>query len=82
MVYRIEKDSMGEIEVEDSQYYGAQSARSLIHFAIGKEVFQPELIKALGILKKACAIVNHQKKLLSEEKTKLILQGYDDNDYD
>mgnify|MGYP000058934935 CR=1 FL=1 len=55
---RIEKDTMGEIEVPAEVYWGAQSARSLIHFKIGTEKMPRELIRAMGILKKAAAIVN------------------------
>src|SRR6202035_2255599 len=50
---RTESDSMGKIDVPADRYYGAQTARSLIHFAIGKDVMPPELIRAFGILKKA-----------------------------
>jgi len=49
---RAETDSMGAIEVPTDRYYGAQTARSLIHFAIGKDTMPPELIRAFGILKK------------------------------
>ena len=52
MSFRIEKDSMGEIKVPNDRYYGAQTARSLIHFKIGVERFPREMIKAFGILKK------------------------------
>ena len=55
---RIESDSMGKIEVPNDRYYGAQTARSLIHFDIGRETMPPELIRAFGILKKAAALVN------------------------
>jgi len=53
MEYRIETDSMGEIKVPTDKYYGAQTARSLMNFKIGGERFPRELIRALGILKKA-----------------------------
>src|SRR6267143_426898 len=46
---RTESDSMGKIDVPADRYYGAQTARSLIHFAIGKDVMPPELIRAFGI---------------------------------
>jgi fumarate hydratase class II len=59
---RIETDSMGEIEVEADKYWGAQTERSLHHFNIGNDVMPREMIRALGILKKAAAIVNHQLK--------------------
>ncbi len=69
---RTESDSMGKIEVPADRYYGAQTARSLIHFAIGKDTMPPELIRAFGILKKAAALVNHDLGKLDIEKTKLI----------
>ena len=52
---RIESDTMGKIEVDDSHYWGAQTQRSLKYFAIGRDVMPRPLIRALGILKKACA---------------------------
>ena len=58
MTTRTESDSMGTIEVPDDVLWGAQTARSLIHFAIGEDRMPPELIRALGILKKAAALVN------------------------
>src|SRR5271169_1994262 len=69
---RTESDSMGKMEVPVDRYYGAQTARSLIHFAIGKDTMPPELIRAFGILKKAAALVNHDLGKLDIEKTKLI----------
>lgn len=75
MTTRIERDSMGEIEVPSTAYYGAQTARSLIHFAIGTETMPDEVIRAMGILKKAAAIVNNGLGKLSEEKTNLIIQA-------
>ena len=50
---RIETDSMGEIEVPSDRYYGAQTARSLIYFDIGTETMPREIIRGMGILKKA-----------------------------
>ena len=58
MKHRMESDSMGEIKVPADKYYGAQTARSLINFNIGWETMPRELIRAMGILKKAAAIVN------------------------
>ncbi len=78
MSYRIEKDTMGEIQVPDEFYYGAQSARSLIHFAIGIERMPREIIRAFGILKKAASIVNHDLGKLSDEKKNLIVQACDE----
>src|SRR6202045_204014 len=75
---RTESDSMGKIEVPAGRYYGAQTARSLIHFAIGKDTMPPELIRAFGVLKKAAALVNQDLGKLSPEKAKLITQAADD----
>ena len=74
---RIETDSMGEIAVEADKYWGAQTERSLHHFDIGFDVMPREMIRALGILKKAAAIVNHQLKpdKLTVEKTDLIVRA-------
>jgi fumarate hydratase class II len=75
---RTETDSMGAIEVPADRYYGAQTARSLIHFDIGRDVMPPELIRALGILKKAAALVNRDLGKLSEKKCQLIVQASDE----
>src|SRR4051794_1868568 len=75
---RIETDSMGEIEVPADRYWGAQTQRSLLHFNIGNDVMPREMIRALGILKKACALVNQDLGKLSAEKAKLIVQACDD----
>jgi fumarate hydratase class II len=75
---RTESDSMGKIEVPMDRYYGAQTARSLIHFAIGKDLMPAELIRAFGILKKAAALVNRDLGKLSEEKCNLIVQASDE----
>jgi fumarate hydratase, class II len=75
---RTESDSMGKIDVPTDRYYGAQTARSLIHFNIGKDVMPPELIRAFGLLKKAAALVNQDLGKLSEEKTCLITRAADE----
>jgi fumarate hydratase class II len=75
---RIESDSMGKIEVPANVYWGAQTQRSLLHFAIGRDTMPPELIRAFGILKKACAMVNQDLGKLSAEKAKLIVQAADE----
>src|ERR1051325_8241805 len=69
---RIETDSMGEIEVPVTAYWGAQTHRSLKYFNIGFDVMPREVIRALGILKKAAAIVNFDLGKLPEDKMKLI----------
>src|SRR5579864_2469022 len=75
---RIESDSMGQIEVPAHVYWGAQTQRSLLHFKIGRDVMPPELIRAFGILKKACALVNQDLGKLPAEKAKLIVQAADE----
>jgi fumarate hydratase class II len=75
---RIETDSMGEIEVQSDKYWGAQTQRSLHHFDIGFDVMPREMIRALGVLKKACAIVNCDLGKLSEDKCDLIVQAADE----
>jgi len=75
---RMESDSMGQIEVPANVYWGAQTQRSLLHFDIGRDVMPPELIRAFGILKKACALVNRDLGKLSAEKTRLIVQAADE----
>ena len=75
---RIESDSMGKIEVPADRYYGAQTARSIIHFDIGRDTMPPELIHAFGVLKKAAALVNQDLGKLSPEKARLIVQAADE----
>ncbi len=75
---RIESDSMGTIEVPNNVYWGAQTARSLIHFNIGIDVMPPELIWAFGVLKKAAALVNNDLGKLPQDKTDLIVQAADE----
>jgi fumarate hydratase class II len=75
---RTESDSMGTIDVPENVYWGAQTQRSLHHFAIGRDIMPPELIRSFGILKKACALVNQELGKLSAEKTKLIVQAADE----
>lgn len=64
---RIEKDSMGEVEVEAGRYWGAQTERSLKNFRIGEDHFPPEMIRALAILKKAAAEANMELGVLDRE---------------
>jgi fumarate hydratase, class II len=78
MKTRIESDSMGKIEVPSNVYWGAQTQRSLLHFNIGRDTMPPELIRAFGILKKACALVNQDLGKLPAEAAKLIVQAADE----
>ena len=78
MATRIETDSFGPIEVEADRYWGAQTQRSLQNFKIGTERFPREMIAAFGQLKKACALVNTELGLLSEDKCRLITAAADE----
>ncbi len=75
---RTESDSMGKIQVPGNVYWGAQTQRSLLHFNIGRDTMPPELIRAFGILKKACALVNLDLGKLPADKAKLIVQAADE----
>ena len=75
---RIETDSMGQIDVASDVYWGAQTQRSLKHFNIGFDVMPREVIRALGILKKAAAIVNNDLGKLQDDKLKLIVEAADE----
>ena len=78
MDFRIETDSMGEIQVPTNKYYGAQTARSFLNFKIGGERFPRELIKALGILKKAAALTNKELGILAADKADIIVKASDE----
>lgn len=78
MSSRIEKDSMGEIEVPSDKYYGAQTARSLQNFKIGSEKMPREIIRAFGLIKKSAAQVNLELKLISKDKSELIVKAADE----
>ena len=72
---RTESDSFGPIEVDDEHYWGAQTQRSLEHFAIGEEKMPIAVVHALAQIKKAAALVNRDLGLLPDELTKLIVQA-------
>ncbi len=78
MEFRVETDSMGGVKVPSDKYYGAQTARSLMNFKIGSERFPRELIRALGILKKAAALTNKGLDILPEDKADLIVKAADE----
>jgi fumarate hydratase class II len=75
---RIESDTMGQIEVPHDKYWGAQTARSLHFFNIGQDVMPRAVIRAMGLLKKACALVNHDLGKLPADKMKLIVAAADE----
>lgn len=72
---RQEKDSFGEIAVDSSRLWGAQTQRSLQHFNISTERMPTELIRALALVKQACAQVNQELGLLAEHKANAISQA-------
>jgi len=78
MKTRVETDTMGSVEVPADRYWGAQTQRSLEHFRIGGERMPRELIRAFGLLKKACALVNRDFGLLDPEKARAIVQAADE----
>jgi fumarate hydratase class II len=75
---RIESDSMGEIAVPADRYWGAQTQRSLEHFAIGENLMPLEVIRAFGILKKAAAMTNYELGLMSKEIETAIVKAADE----
>ncbi|MCD4664058.1 MAG: class II fumarate hydratase, partial [Bacteroidales bacterium] len=79
MQYRIEKDTMGNVEVPADKYWGAQTQRSKMNFPIGEEGSMPkEIIRAFAYLKKAAALTNNELGVISDEKTNLIGQACDE----
>ena len=78
MEYRIEHDSMGEMQVPADRYWGAQTQRSFQNFPIGTEKIPMEVIRAFAILKKAAAIANNRLGKLDEKRLSLIYQACDE----
>ncbi|MDC0749085.1 class II fumarate hydratase [Polyangium mundeleinium] len=78
MTTRIETDTFGPIEVEASRYWGAQTERSLHHFAIGAERFPRPLLRALGLVKKAAALTNAELGLLGPQESQQIVAAADE----
>ena len=76
--FRIERDSMGEIEVEVDRLWGAQTQRSLENFRIGKETMPKEVIRAFAFLKKATAMANLELGALDEYRTPAIMEACDE----
>jgi len=75
---RIEKDTMGDIEVPSDRYYGAQTARSLVNFDIGEDIMPHAMIRAFGILKKAAAETNVELGELDPKIGALISKACDE----
>ena len=74
-ITRVETDSFGEIEVDKTRYWGAQTQRSILNFPIGWEKQPKSIVKALGIIKKACAKINKENKKLDVRKANAIIQA-------
>ncbi|UFH59797.1 class II fumarate hydratase [Sulfurovum mangrovi] len=77
MQYRIEKDTMGEMQVPADKYWAAQTQRSVMNFEIGDEKMPLEVLYGFANLKKACALVNNQLGRLNDEKTEAIAKACD-----
>ena len=76
--YRIEHDSMGEVQVPADRYWGAQTQRSYENFKIGVEKMPAEIIRAFAVLKKAAATANHGLGKLDERRCALICRVCDE----
>ena len=74
MSYRIEKDTMGEVQVPSEALYGAQTQRSIENFKIAQDInrMPKEIIEAFAYLKKAAAITNFEAGVLAKEKSDMI----------
>ncbi|MCA6481062.1 MAG: class II fumarate hydratase, partial [Chitinophagaceae bacterium] len=80
MDYRIEKDTMGTVQVPAHVYWGAQTQRSIENFKIAQDInrMPREIIEAFAYLKKAAAITNCEAGVLTKEKSDLIGQVCDE----
>ncbi|MCB4754719.1 MAG: class II fumarate hydratase [Sulfurovum sp.] len=77
MEYRIEKDTMGEMQVPATKYWAAQTQRSVQNFQIGEEKMPMEVVYGFANLKKACALVNNKLGRLEDNKTEAIRKACD-----
>ena len=78
MEYRIEEDTMGEVNVPADRYWGAQTQRSKQNFRIGGQRMPIEIIHAFAVLKKAAALTNHECGVLPEDKADVISKVCDE----
>src|SRR5512135_2068891 len=72
---RIERDSMGEIEIPRSAYWGAHTQRAIGNFPVSGLVFPPVFLQALALVKQACAIVNRDDAALDPSYAEAIIQA-------
>jgi fumarate hydratase class II len=77
MKKRIEKDSLGEVEINSEHFWGPQTQRSLIHFSIGRDLMPEELVYSYLLIKAAAAVANYKCKKISNKKKNLILSIVD-----
>ncbi len=77
-MFRTEKDAMGTMQVPAEKYWGAQTQRSRENFRIGREIMPHEIIRSLALLKKACALVNHEQGVLPKELMEPVVQACDE----
>src|SRR5262245_30114955 len=75
---RTESDSLGAVGVPDDVYWGAQTARAAVHFAIGGDRMQREVIHALALVKKTAALTNEELGLLDPRRADLIVTAADE----
>ena len=75
---RIEKDSMGQMEVPESALYGASTQRAVLNFPISGHAMPPVFVNALGLVKASCASANQELGRLSKAKADLIRQAADE----
>src|SRR5690606_13548735 len=78
MSVRLEKDSLGSVEVDEAALWGAQTQRSLQNFRIGGQRFPPGFIRAYAQIKKAAALSNRQLGKLDEQRCDLIVRACDE----
>ena len=78
MKYRIEKDTMGEVNVPADRYWGAQTERSKNNFRIGQQKMPSEIIHAFAVIKKAAALTNYESGWLPKDKADVIAQVCDE----
>jgi fumarate hydratase class II len=76
--FRVESDTLGEVNVPTSKLWGAQTKRSLEHFSIGNDLTPREMIAAYATLKKAAANANHAEKRLDDKRHNLIVEVCDE----
>lgn len=78
MMYRIEKDSVGELEIPADSYYGVHSLRAKINFPITNQTLDKDFIISLAQVKKSMALANQELELLSDEKANAIIKASDE----